>query len=457
VTVLPERVEPRPLSGTAVLAGALVGYGAFSVLISVVAAFANGAHANQALSAATWKQLGTGGGIVTAVVLFLSWAAGGYIAARLAGHDGLRHGVWTFVVGVVLMTVVAAAITWMPDTETIMRNLRLLGIPVRRAEWRDVLSVAGIGSLVGMALGAALGGRYGTREPVRVPARVTVPAAAPVAEPVSVEPSALPVEDGEPEPLFVNDAAPERAGEPVGQPSAFGGAAPEPDLDAAPAWWSPDPADEPTAPAQTEPEPVQYNEPAPEPAREPEPVQYTEPAPAPVEPEPVQAAPTPGSWWPDAGSTPVTEPAPQRAEDDAWALPNDQPTHSADDTEFAFPPAQPAPVGAIENGPAIETGPAIESDPAIGTGPAFQPDEVIEAQESPAEGDATPEPAPLAEHANWPHDRGAFQTPPEPGDDEVLQHEPATLFDEDESPEEATRRRQREDAARAYRRIIDDK
>ena len=72
---------------------------------------ARGAHANQQLSTASWKQLGVGGGIVAAVVLFVAWGLGGFAAARLAGRDGVRHGVWVFVVGVVLMTVVGAAIT----------------------------------------------------------------------------------------------------------------------------------------------------------------------------------------------------------------------------------------------------------------------------------------------------------------------------------------------------------
>ena len=111
------------VSGAAVLTGVLVAYGAFALLISLVAAFANGAHSHQVFSAATWKQLGTGGGIVTGIVLFVAWAAGGLVAARAAGRDGIRHGVWVFVVGVVLMTVLGAAITWLPDTTAILRNL----------------------------------------------------------------------------------------------------------------------------------------------------------------------------------------------------------------------------------------------------------------------------------------------------------------------------------------------
>src|SRR5438270_8336254 len=61
--VLPGAPEESavPVSGLAVAGGVLVAYGAFAVLISIVAAFANGAHSHQVLSGATWKQLGTGG------------------------------------------------------------------------------------------------------------------------------------------------------------------------------------------------------------------------------------------------------------------------------------------------------------------------------------------------------------------------------------------------------------
>ncbi len=83
MTILPERSrhEPEaapPLSYGAVLGGVLAAYGTFVLVISIVGGFANGAHANQQFSGATWHQLGTGAGIVTGLALFWSFAVGGY-------------------------------------------------------------------------------------------------------------------------------------------------------------------------------------------------------------------------------------------------------------------------------------------------------------------------------------------------------------------------------------------
>src|SRR5438132_59875 len=187
MTILPEHAaEPEPLaplSYGAVLAGVLAAYGTFVLVISIVGGFANGAHANQQFSGATWRQLGTGGGIVTGVALFWSWVVGGFIAGRLAGRDALRHGIWTFIVGIVLFTVVATAVTWFPDTAADIRNLRILGLPVRRREWGDVLGVAGISSLVGMLAGALVGSRWGVGSAVAAVAPAVAPAVAGEAAP----------------------------------------------------------------------------------------------------------------------------------------------------------------------------------------------------------------------------------------------------------------------------------
>ncbi|MBV8160045.1 MAG: hypothetical protein JO265_03880, partial [Acidimicrobiia bacterium] len=231
------RREDQTLSGTAVLAGVLVAYGAFAVLISVVAAFANGAHSHQVLSAATWTQLGTGGGIVTGIVLFLAWGAGGFAAARMAGRDGLRHGVWVFIVGLVLITAVAAAITWLPDSTTVLRNLRLLGLPLRRSEWRDIGTIAGVSCLVGMATGAAAGGWWALRQ--AAPAPAVAPAVVPVAAPLAtVAPAPGLAEGSEPVPQPAV-AGPSLFEESPFEPAPFepgpfepAAAAPEPELEA---------------------------------------------------------------------------------------------------------------------------------------------------------------------------------------------------------------------------------
>jgi hypothetical protein len=355
VNILPEDQAPAlPVSGTAVLIGVLVAYGAFAILISIVAAFANGAHANQQLSGATWKQLGTGGGIVTAIVLFVAWGGGGLVAARVAGRDGARHGVWVFVVGVVLMTVVGAAITWLPDTATNLRNLRLLGLPVRRGEWRDVGTVAGIACLVGMAAGAVVGGLRAA------PALTAAPTAAAPPPPLRSEP----VEKKLPEPAFVGpslfeqqesafEQEPEFEREREPEPAELESEGEqEPVAEETPAWLQfiqererairerdreSAVEDTPTPPA---PAPWSEAEPAPTFIEEPEVVE--------ADSQPLPASQSEGaevtSWWPEEAE-PVAQPAP--GFDEAWALPEEEaPPAGGPEPEslFAFPPSAAPPV-----------------------------------------------------------------------------------------------------------------
>jgi hypothetical protein len=414
VTILPERhPDPpaRPISGFAVGVGVLAAYGAFALLISLAAAFSNGAHANQRLSGATWKELGTGGGVTAGLLLLVTWGVGGYIAGRIAGRDGARHGAWVFVVGVVLLTVVSAAVTWLPDTAQILRNLRLLGLPVRRAEWRDVGSIAGIASLAGMAVGALFGGWRSTRAPRPAPAvvrREAAPAFVPAAErDVAVEHVEEPVAE---QPAFLpspTEPGPERVTEPEPAFAAdVGFAADDTDEADVPVWW----ADE---------------------------VEVLE------EPETTEEPAAAGSWWPEPSTEPATEPAtaqtaPQaapQAYDDAWALPDVEPPPPADyepDSLFAFPPTPT---------PTPTPTPAPQAEPVRVT------DEGA---------DAEPEPAPLAEHSDWAHDRGLFQAPPDPGREGALQHIPEEMPAADPDPEEEARRRQREEAARAYEQARED-
>jgi hypothetical protein len=408
VTILPERhPDPpaSPVSGYAVVAGALAAYGAFALLISLVAAFSNGAHANQRLSGATWKELGTGGGITTGLVLLVAWAVGGHIAGRLAGRDGIRHGAWVFVVGVVLSTVVSAAVTWLPDTAQVLRNMRLLGLPVRRAEWRDVGSVAGIASLVGMAVGAVLGGWRSTRIPSPAPAaREREVAPAVVAAAVRDVPAQPVVEESVvAAPVFVES---EPIAEPAAEPVFARDAAVVPeDTDEAdvPVWWADEAAEAGEAGVLDEPETTE------------------EPA-------------ATGSWWPEPAAAPQAQ---ARAYDDAWALPDDEPPPPADhepDSLFAFPPT-PTPT------------PTPSPTPTHMQAPA--PDRDID------DDDAEPEPPPLAEHSDWAHERGVFQAPPDPGREGTLQHIPEAM-PAAEDPEEEARRRQREEAARAYEQARED-
>ncbi|MBV8161515.1 MAG: hypothetical protein JO265_11385 [Acidimicrobiia bacterium] len=151
-----------------------------------------------------------------------------------------------------------------------------------------------------------------------------------------------------------------------------------------------------------------------EPLSRPEPQPWAGADPAPTfieEPEETERVET-SSWWPEDAAEPVPV-------DQAWALPDDdaqtQVVESPEDVAFPHPPPTPVP------------GPETE-------------------------GMAPP---PAAEHVEW---RGGapYQAPPAPADDEVLQHAPEAPLPDLDPEERAARRREQEEAARAYEQARDD-
>jgi hypothetical protein len=151
------------LSLISVLAGVLVAYGAFAVLAALAGAAAAALGLNTDLSANNWAELGVGSAIVAAVVLLLAYLFGGYVAGRMARRAGLLHGLAVFILALVIVALIAAIAASQTDTSAIRDNLRNLGIPTSGAEWGDVGTLAGIGSLAAMLVGALLGGLLGER------------------------------------------------------------------------------------------------------------------------------------------------------------------------------------------------------------------------------------------------------------------------------------------------------
>jgi hypothetical protein len=151
------------VSLASVLAGTLVAYGAFAVLLAIAAAVAKGVGFDTDLSDNEWRRLGAGGGAVVAVVLFCAYFFGGYVAGRMSRRAGALNGFLVFVLGIVLAVGVAGLVNLFTDTADIRRELRSIGIPTSADEWRDIGTVAGIGSMVAIFLGSWLGGVAGER------------------------------------------------------------------------------------------------------------------------------------------------------------------------------------------------------------------------------------------------------------------------------------------------------
>jgi len=175
------------LSLISVLAGVLVAYGAFAVLAALAGAAAAALGLNTDLSANNWAELGVGSAIVAAVVLLLAYLFGGYVAGRMARRAGLLHGIAVFILALIIVALVAAIAATQTDTSAIRDNLRSLGIPTTGAEWGDVGTLAGIGSLAAMLVGAVLGGLLGERWHTKLTRRAASPKYGPEREQPTAE------------------------------------------------------------------------------------------------------------------------------------------------------------------------------------------------------------------------------------------------------------------------------
>ena len=159
---------------TSVLAGVLVAYGAFAILAGLAAA-ALDAFGDDTDITTDWETLGTTGGLVVAGLLLLSYLFGGYVAGRMARRNGVLHGAGVLVLGIIVVTAVAALARESVDPDAVASNLRSLGIPTTADEWGEAGTVAGIASLIAVVLGSLLGGALGERWHARLFARAVDP------------------------------------------------------------------------------------------------------------------------------------------------------------------------------------------------------------------------------------------------------------------------------------------
>src|SRR3954451_13243167 len=108
-------------------------------------------------------EIGIGGGIAVLVVLFLAYLAGGYVAGRMARFDGARQGLAVWLVGLIVVIVLAAAGALLGAQYNVLEQLNLPRIPIDEG----TATTAGIITLVAILLvtllGAVLGGKLGDR------------------------------------------------------------------------------------------------------------------------------------------------------------------------------------------------------------------------------------------------------------------------------------------------------
>ena len=109
------------------------------------------------------ENLGIGGGIAVLVVLFLAYLAGGYVAGRMARFDGARQGLAVWLIGLIVVLLLAGAGAIAGSQYNVFRDLNLPRIPIDEG----TATTAGIITLVAILLvtllGALLGGKLGDR------------------------------------------------------------------------------------------------------------------------------------------------------------------------------------------------------------------------------------------------------------------------------------------------------
>jgi hypothetical protein len=115
--------------------------------------------ADQALEQA--DTVGLGGGIAILVVLFLAYLAGGYVAGRMARFDGARQGVATWLIGLIVVLLLAAAGAVLGAEYNVLQQLNLPRIPVDEGTATTAGIITLVAILVVTLIGAVLGGKIG--------------------------------------------------------------------------------------------------------------------------------------------------------------------------------------------------------------------------------------------------------------------------------------------------------
>ncbi|SDN98338.1 hypothetical protein [Geodermatophilus sp. DSM 45219] len=107
--------------------------------------------------------IGLTGGIALLVVLFLAYLAGGYVAGRMARFDGARQGLAVWLIGLVVVVLLAVLGVVLGAQLDLLAQLDVPSTPVSGSTATTAGVVAGSGALLVTLLGALLGGKLGTR------------------------------------------------------------------------------------------------------------------------------------------------------------------------------------------------------------------------------------------------------------------------------------------------------
>lgn len=163
-------------SVVSVLAGTLTAIGAVALLLVALAGIGElFDFSTSDLNGNNWDDIGLAGAIAFAVVTFLGYLFGGYVAGRMARRAGVRHGVLVFVLGLLLTLGAAGIASAISDRDAAADRLRDQGVPTDADDWSGVGVVAGLATLGAMLVGSVLGGTRGERWHGRLVTRAADP------------------------------------------------------------------------------------------------------------------------------------------------------------------------------------------------------------------------------------------------------------------------------------------
>lgn len=189
------------ISWVSVLAGTLAAYGLTAALLAIAGGIASAINGGRNFSNIATRDLKLSAVIVVAVVLFLSFLFGGYVAGRMARRRGMINGLGVFVVGMVVAVGIAFWVKEAGAGPSLSGALRHLGAPTTWHEWRSVGPIAGAAALVAMLIASMLGGADGERWHTKLMRPAFDPTVGPDAEPAVISPEpAEPVAEETPVP-----------------------------------------------------------------------------------------------------------------------------------------------------------------------------------------------------------------------------------------------------------------
>jgi len=146
--------------------GWLVAVGMAAILLAILSAAGTAlgyGEVSESEATSNAETIGLVGGILLIAVLAIAYYCGGYVSGRMSRFDGGRQGFGTWVIGLVVTLIVAAAGALFGSEYNIFESLKLPRIPVDEGSLTAGAAIALAAVVVVTLLAAMGGGKAGER------------------------------------------------------------------------------------------------------------------------------------------------------------------------------------------------------------------------------------------------------------------------------------------------------